>query len=75
MPSRNVHPNIFERVMRATNVSRQNLCKEMMSAMNARGLFDLEDQQLLAPQLTENVATANAAARNADEDQNHDALK
>ena len=55
-------PELFNQVQRATHVSYRNLCDGLRPIMNTRGVFTLDEQALLAPQLMENNEWANTKA-------------
>ena len=52
-------PDLFNQVMRATNVSCRDLCDGLSPVMNTPGVFTIDKQEKLAPQLMENNKRAN----------------
>ena len=55
-------PDLFSQVQHAANVSCCALCNGLRPIMNTRGVFTLEGQEMLAPQLMENNESANTRA-------------
>ena len=58
-------PDVFNQVQRATHVSSRNLCNSLRPIVNTQGVFTIDEQALLAPQLIENNDWANTQARHA----------